>query len=80
MVFLMDLSEILPDKLSVKISYPPFNYQVPLGELPVFGSSSDNESVDCEVYLHWNNDNAFHQYIGVGPGGDYKLFNMDRRV
>ena len=32
------------DKLSVKISYPPINHQIPLGELPVFGSSSDNES------------------------------------
>ena len=51
----------VPDKLSVKISFPPFNQQVPLGELPVFGSSSDNESTNCEVYLDWNNDNAFHQ-------------------
>jgi hypothetical protein len=51
----------VPYKLSVKISYPPYNHQVPLGELPIFGSSSDNECVDCEVYLDWNNDNAFHQ-------------------
>jgi hypothetical protein len=59
----------VPDKLSVKISYPPFNHQVPLGELPVFGSSSDNESAYCEVYLDWNNDNAFHQARAAGPGG-----------
>jgi hypothetical protein len=59
----------VPDKLSVKISYPPFNHQVPVVELPVFGSSSDNESVDCEVYLDWNNDNAFHQARAAGPGG-----------
>ena len=51
----------VPDKLNVKISFPSFNQQVPLGELPVFGSSSDNESANCEVYLDWNNDNAFHQ-------------------
>ncbi len=51
----------VPDKLSVKISFPSFNQQVPLGELPVFGSSSDNESANCEVYLDWNNDNAFYQ-------------------
>jgi hypothetical protein len=42
---------------------------VPLGELPVFGSSSDNESANCEVYLDWNNDNAFHQARAAGPGG-----------
>ena len=59
----------IPDRLSVKISYPPFNHQVPLGELPVFGSSSDNESANCEVYLDWNNDNAFHQARAAGPGG-----------
>ena len=60
--------ENVPDKLSVKISYPPFNHR-PLGELPVFGSSSDNESSYCEVYLDWNNDNAFHQARAAGPGG-----------
>ena len=59
----------VPDKLSVKISYPPFKHQVPLGELPVFGSSSDNESADCEVHLDWNNDNAFQQARAAGPGG-----------
>ena len=59
----------VPDKLSVKISFPSFNQQVPLGELPVFGSSSDNESANCEVYLDWNNDNAFHQAKAAGPGG-----------
>jgi hypothetical protein len=59
----------VPDKLRVKISYPPFNHQVPLGELPVFGSSSDNESSLCEVYLDWNNDNDFHQARAAGPGG-----------
>ena len=59
----------VPDKLSVKISFPSFNQQVPLGELPVFGSSSDNESANCEVYLDWNNDNAFHQARAAGPNG-----------
>ena len=59
----------VPDKLSVKISFPPFNQRVPLGELPVFGSSSDNESANCEVYLDWNNDNAFHQAKAAGLGG-----------
>jgi len=59
----------VPDKLSVKISFPPINHQVPLGELPVFGSSSDNESADCEVYLDWNNDKEFHIARAAGPGG-----------
>ena len=59
----------IPDKLRVKISYPSFNHQVPPGELPVFGTSSDNESSLCEVYLDWNNDNAFHQATAAGPDG-----------
>ena len=37
--------------------------------MPVFGSSSDNESANCAVYLDWNNDNAFHQATAAGPGG-----------
>ena len=51
----------VPDKLRVKISFPSFNQQIPAGELPVIGTSSDNESSLCEVYLDWNNDNDFHQ-------------------
>jgi len=63
------LLQNIPDKLSVKISFPSVNQQVPLGELPVFGSSSDNKSTQCEVYLDWNNDNAFHKTRAAGPGG-----------
>jgi len=59
----------VPDKLRVKISFPSFNQQIPLGELPVIGTSSDNESSLCEVYLDWNNDNDFHQARAAGPGG-----------
>ncbi len=59
----------VPDKLSIKISFPPVNHQVHLGELPVFGSSSDNESADCKIYLDWNNDKAFHEARAAGPGG-----------
>jgi hypothetical protein len=59
----------VPDKLSVKISFPSFNQQVPVGELPVFGSSSDNQSANCEVYLDWNNDNIYHLARAAGPGG-----------
>ena len=59
----------VPDKLRVKISFPSFNQQIPPGELPVIGTSSDNESSLCEVYLDWNNDNDFHQARAAGPGG-----------
>src|SRR6476660_6443234 len=59
----------VPDKLRVKISFPSFNQQIPLGELPVIGTSSDNESSLWEVYLDWNNDNDFHQARAAGPGG-----------
>ena len=59
----------IPDKLRVKISFPSFNQQIPLGELPVIGTSSDNESSLCEVYLDLNNDNDFHEARAAGPGG-----------
>ena len=59
----------IPDKLRVKISFPSFNQQIPLGELPVIGTSSDNESSLCEVYLDLNNDNDFHEARAAGLGG-----------
>jgi hypothetical protein len=59
----------VPDKLSVKFSFPPINHTVPIGELPVFGSSSDNETTHCIVYLDWNNDKAFHEARAAGPAG-----------
>ena len=66
----------VPDKLSIKISFPPANHQVPVGELPVFGSSSDNESADCKVYLDWNNNKIFQEATSAGPGGynDYSTW------
>ncbi|MGA8844225.1 MAG: hypothetical protein WB511_11635 [Nitrososphaeraceae archaeon] len=46
----------LPEKLAVKIAFPFQYQQVPTGEVPMFGSSTDNEITDCIIYADWNVD------------------------
>ena len=59
----------LPEKLSVKIAFPFQYQQVPTGELPMFGSSTDNEITDCIIYADWNNDKEFQEVTPMGPDG-----------
>jgi hypothetical protein len=60
----------LPKKLGVKIAFP-FQYQeVPTGEVPMFGSSTDNEITDCIIYADWNDNKEFKEVMPIGPGGD----------
>ena len=41
--------------ISIKIDAPVSNQQVPVGELTINGTSSDNSSAQCQVYVDWNN-------------------------
>ena len=41
--------------ITIKIESPLSNQQVPVGELTISGTSSDNSSSQCQVYLDWNN-------------------------
>ena len=59
----------LPEKLGVKIAFPFQYQQVPPGELPMFGSSTDNETTDCIIYADWNNNKEFQEVTPIGPGG-----------
>jgi hypothetical protein len=55
----------LPEKLGVKIAFPFHYQQVPTGEVPMFGSSTDNELTDCIIYADWNDDKKFKEVTPI---------------
>ena len=50
----------LPPVISVKITSPVVN-QVPIGQLTISGTSSDNATSDYTVYADWNNTKPFQK-------------------
>ena len=67
----------LPPIISVKITSPVTN-QVPVGQLTISGTSTDNATSDCTVYADWNNLKPFQTAVATGPGGvnDYSTWNF----
>ena len=67
----------LPSVISIKITSPVVN-QVPIGQLTISGTSSDNATTDCTVYNDWNNTKPFQKAIATGPGGvnDYSTWRF----
>ena len=63
--------------IGVKITSPIAN-QVPVGELTISGTSTDNATTDCTVYADWNNTKPFQKAVATGPGGanDYSTWNF----
>src|SRR4051794_18946033 len=67
----------LPPIVSVKITSPVTN-QVPVGQLTISGTSTDNATSDCTVYADWNNTKPFQKAVATGPGGanDYSTWTF----
>ena len=55
--------------ISIKIDSPTSNQQVPVGELTITGTSSDNSSAQCQVYVDWNNLKPYQLATATGPNG-----------
>ncbi len=64
--------------LSIKITLPMTGQQVPVGELTISGTSTDNATSDCTVYADWNNTKPFQTATATGPGGanDYSSWTF----
>jgi hypothetical protein len=41
--------------IGIKITSPSTGQQIPVGELIISGTSTDNATTDCTVYADWNN-------------------------
>jgi hypothetical protein len=55
--------------ISIKIESPLNTQQVPVGELKISGTSSDNSSAQCQVYVDWNNLKPYQLATPTGPNG-----------
>jgi hypothetical protein len=72
----LQLSNIITP--SIKVTSPNTGQQVPVGELTISGTSTDNATFDCTVYADWNNTKPFQKAVATGPGGvnDYSTWTF----
>jgi hypothetical protein len=55
--------------IAIKIDTPVSNQQVPVGELTITGTSTDNSSAQCQVYVDWNNLKPYQLATATGTNG-----------
>jgi len=63
-------TKTVPPSVGVKILSPTSGKEVPVGNLTIFGVSTDNEKSDCTVLVDWNNEKPFQKAKAAGPYGD----------
>jgi hypothetical protein len=56
--------------VGVKINTPSDSVNVPVGDLTIYGASSDNNSTNCQVYADWNDMKPMQVVTADGPNGD----------
>jgi hypothetical protein len=71
-------SYLNPNTVNVNFTSPLAGQQVPAGNLTVTGTSSDNSTTDCQIWLGWNEQKPFQTAVATGPGGvnDYSTWNF----
>ncbi|HSA74160.1 MAG TPA: hypothetical protein VLD84_09420 [Nitrososphaeraceae archaeon] len=64
--------------ITIKIESPLTGQQVPAGELAISGTSSDNSTSDCQVYVDWNNLKPYQLATptGLNGSGDFSMWNF----
>jgi hypothetical protein len=55
------------DVLGIKIVFPVNGQRVPVGQLVVIGTSTDNRTTDCHVFMDWNDIKPFQNVFAAGP-------------
>jgi len=63
-------TKTVPSSVGVKILSPISGKEVPVGNLTIFGISTDNEKSDCTVLVDWNNEKPFQEAKAAGPYGN----------
>jgi hypothetical protein len=68
----------LQNTLGLKITSHEQGQEVPIGELTISGTSTDNATSDCIVYADVNDIKPFQKALATGPGGenDYSKWNF----
>jgi hypothetical protein len=63
-------TNVVASAAGVKILSPGSGKQIPVGNLTIFGISTDNEKSDCTVTADWNNQKPFQKAKATGPYGE----------
>ena len=63
-------SKTVSPSVGVKILSPVSGKDIPVGNLTIFGGSTDNEKSDCTVFVDWNNEKPFQEAKAAGPYGN----------
>jgi hypothetical protein len=63
-------TKTVPQSVGVKILSPSSGKEIPVGNLTIFGVSTDNEKSDCTVLVDWNNEKPFQKTKPAGPYGE----------
>jgi hypothetical protein len=63
---------------NIKIVSPSNGQAIPIGNLTISGTSSDNPTTNCQVYADWNDQTPYHKVVANGPGGanDYSKWTF----
>jgi len=65
------VAQIPPDTgLSININTPADSASVPSGDLTIYGTSSDDDTKNCQVYADWNDLKPMQNVIPNGPKGN----------
>jgi hypothetical protein len=68
----------LTNTMGVKITSHTLWQKVPVGELTISGTSTDDAITDCQVYVDVNDQKPFQNATATGPGGanDYSTWTF----
>lgn len=69
LLMLINIGSVNIYAISIKIDSPPGNQQVPVGELTISGTSSDNSTAQCQVYVDWNGLKPYQLATPIGANG-----------
>ena len=70
----------ITNELGVKIVFPVHGQRVPVGQLVVIGTSSDNGTSDCHVYTDWNDIKPFYNVLVCRAISTGRLFYLDLQL
>jgi len=70
--------EQLTNTMGVKITSHTLWEKVPVGVLTIFGTSTDNQTTNCQVHVDVNDQKPFQNATATGPGGtnDYSTWTF----
>jgi len=78
LIVFISIGSIDVHAISVMIDSLLPNQQVPVGGLTIFGTSSDNSTSQCQVFVDWNNLKPYQLVTPTGSNGsdDYSTWNF----